>query len=303
MHHQNLLRALAFSLLALFGDAASGSITARKKTSVPRRQSESIATQKTFELRGGAFVEKTSVAQVATAVGLLQGAVLWANPQSACEGYGISTHSPLAVLTMRRLGVLLVQMGLLGVPFFNECSVQTTMGMASLGFVAEIARSVLKNEHTTIGFGLVPQLAILAQCSIVSYVNLSKQKCASTVNKANAVWLTLSGLLFALLPKWILEVGWGMSNVDDSVIGMVSGFGYWFLAYAIYAGGLAWNVDAIQSLTWNRLFILLIHFIPSRGGSIGMKNSKKMLLLVYQSIILAGLVLQDGIRCLVRCSV
>ena len=249
--------------------------------------------EKSSVVSGGVLVEKSTVAKVATAVSLLQGAVAWLDPESALKGYGIST-SPVAELIMRRLGIVLIQMGILGVClFFMNCSLQTTLGAASMVLAVEVVRSLLNNEQETIGFGLVPQLVILLQCSVVAYINLSNQGCTPATNKFNAIFVALIALTFAVIPKWVLEVGWGMTIDDDRIIGMASGFGYWCLAYAIYIAGLAWDVEAIEALTWNRLFILLIHIIPSRGESIGMNKSKQTILFAYQALVFAGLVLQD----------
>lgn len=296
-----------FSLLLLAPSCISAS-TARQKAFVAHRPNPSVLSlNKPLEIRGGALVESASVAKVATAVSLLQGAVAWLNPASACKGYGISV-APIAELIMRRLGLVLIQMGILGVcSFFKNCSVQTTLGAASwcqsLGLLVEIVRSLLGNEQETIGFGLVLQLVILLQSSMVAYVNLSNQEYAPAVNKVNSVLVTLMSLTFALVPKRVLEISWGMNIDDERVIGMVSGLGYWCVAYAVYIAGLAWNVDVQKALTWNRLCILLIHFIPSRGKSIGMNKSKQLILLAYQALVLAGLVLQDGVSCWARCSV
>lgn len=287
-----LVRRYLLALFSLFLIGASNASTARRRAFVPRKPtscSVDAPCEKSLKIRGGALVPKASVAKVATTISLLQGAVAYLNPNSACESYGIST-SPVAEVIMRRLGVVLIQMAILGVClFFKNCSINTAIGAASLGFVAEISRSLLKNEHKTIGFAFGPQVFILLQCSAVAYVNLWNQKCADAVNKANAVWIMLNGFLFALLPKWVLEVGWGMEHFDGKTLGMVSGFGYWFIAYAVYLAGLAWDVEAIKALSWSRFFILLIHLMPSRGDSIGMDKSKQMMLFAYQAIIFATL--------------
>jgi len=286
-----MVRRYLFALVSLFLVEASDASTARRRTFVPRKPTiVDTPMEKSLKIRGGALVPKTSVAKVATTISLLQGAVAYLDPKSACESYGIST-SPVAEIIMRRLGVVLIQMGILGVClFFKNCSIHTAIGAASLGFVVEIARSLLQNEHKTIGFALGPQIIILLQCSTVAFVNLWNQKYADAVSKANAVWVMLNGILFALLPKWVLEVGWGWNSlVDGKTLGMVSGFGYWFVAYAAYLVGLAWDVEATKALTWSRFFILLIHVIPSRGDSIGMDKSKQMILLAYQAIIFATL--------------
>ena len=298
---RNLLGALV-SLLVI---SSCGASTARQKAFVVHRPSKSVVTQlnKSLEIRGGALIEKQRVAQVATAVSLAQGAIAWLDPLRALDDYGIQA-TPVAKLIMRRLGAVLIQMGILGsCLFLSNCRLETTLGSASLVLSVEIVRSLIRKEYETIGFSLGPQLVILIQSLFVSYVNLSNQEYSSTVNKMNAVFVSIIALTFALVPKWVLGTCWGMNIDDKRLIAMVSGFGYWCVAYAIYIAGLAWNVEAFRALTWNRLFILLIHMIPSRGESIGMNKSKQMVLLAYQAIILVGLVLQDGVSCLVRCSV
>lgn len=287
--------------------AAAATSTSRQKAIVSRLTPPAILKNKSLEIpRGGALVEKTNVAKAASAVSLLQGAVAWLNPTSALEGYGLES-SPIALLIMRRLGMLLIQMGVLGVFLFfrnSTCSVQTALGAASLGFLVELARGLIQNDRKTLGSGIGPQLVLLLGSIIVSYTNLSNQKYADTVNKVNAVWALVNGVLFALFPAQVLNKGWGVGNdLDLKTIGMVSGLGWWCVAYSIFLAGLAWDMEAVKSLTWSRLMILLIHVIPSRGESIGMNESKKMVLFAYQAIILVGLFVQDGISCLIRCSV
>jgi hypothetical protein len=300
MGRRDLLGALV-SLLFL---SSCGASTAPQNAFVVRRPfTSAIQLKKSLETRGGALLEKRRVAQVATVVSLAQGALAWLDPLKALDGYGIQA-SPVAKLIMRLLGAALIQMGVIGLClFFTNCSLETTLGSASLGLVAEVVRSLKSKEHETIGFSLGPQLVILIQSLFVSDVNLSNRKVAATVNKINATLVSIIALSFALAPKWVLDTCWGMHIDDEKLIGMVSGFGYWCIAYAIYIACLAWNLEAFRALTWNRLFILLIHVIPSRGESIGMNKSKQMILLAYQALILVGLVLQDCVSCLVRCSV
>lgn len=141
----------------------------------PPKPDTSLQTQTHLALRGGVLVESKSVAKVATAVSLLQGAAAYLQPKEVCRGYGIAL-SPVAELIMRRLGLVLVQMGILGVClFFTDCSIETALSTASLGLAVDCARSLFNSEHKTIGFGLGTQLVMLAQSSIVAYMNLSNQ--------------------------------------------------------------------------------------------------------------------------------
>lgn len=304
MVRRNLLF-ISISFIVLASNAANAS-TARRRTSVVR-SSTTMKQSPVLEIRGGDIVKSNDAAKVATAVSLLQGAVSWLDPASALRGYGISTaSSPFAELIMRHLGVILIQMGTIGAClFFNSnCSTQTALGAASLVSSVEIVRSILSKQHTTVGSGrLAPQLAILVQSLFVAYANLSNLKYSSMVNKINSICLMSLAIALAVAPESLTSAAWGVSNLDGKTIGMASGLGYWLFAYSVYIGALAWDMEKLVALVWNRVCILLIHFLPSKGEPIGVKKSKRTVLLVYQALILAGLVLKDGVRCLIRCSV
>lgn len=116
----------------------------QRRRVVPRRTREE---QMHIIIRGGNIVfEKRTIAQLASAVSFLQGCSCWLLPGRTCRTYGIPAQL-IHEWAMRQVGIILLQFGLVGGCLFSKrCSLNTSIGVATLIRCGESCRSLLTNE-------------------------------------------------------------------------------------------------------------------------------------------------------------
>ena len=260
----------------------------QRRRVVARRREEQL-----HIIRGGNVVfEKRTIAQVASAVSFLQGCSCWLMPGRTCRTYGI--HAQLIhEWAMRQVGIILLQFGLVGGCLFSKrCSLNTSIGVATLIRCAESCRCLLTYEPQILGFAASPHYYSLVLNGVLAYIALSSQPFADKVNKLHGVFLSLSGLMVTLQPRKMLELA-GFQSFDRILLKLIRGYGLWVLSLSIFLGGLAWDVEPKRALAFSRVLILfrtlMVHFVLNRSGTF---NAKQVPWLIYHALI-ATLLLVD----------
>jgi hypothetical protein len=206
-------------------------------------------------------------------------------PGRTCRTYGI--HAQLIhEWAMRQVGIILLQFGVVGgCLFYKRCSLNTSIGVATLIRCVESCRCLLTNEPKVLGFAASPHYYSLVLNAVLSYTALSSQPFADKVNKLHGVCLSISGLVITLQPIKTLELA-GFPSVDRILLKLIRGYGLWVLSLSIFLGGLAWDVEPPIALAFSRVVILfrtlMVHFVLNRSGSF---NKKQVPWLIYHALI------------------
>jgi hypothetical protein len=184
------IRRLILTLLSfcLIGVAAKGNNDIPKVSLILRKfpiQSRRVVPRREeLHIRGGNVVfEKRTIAQVASAVSFLQGCSCWLLPGRTCRTYGIDAQL-IHEWAMRQVGIILLQFGLVGGCLFSKrCSLNTSIGVATLIRCAESCRCLLTNEPKILGFAASSHNYSLVLNGVLAYIALSSQPFADKVNK------------------------------------------------------------------------------------------------------------------------
>lgn len=263
----------------------------QRRRVVPRRRRE----EQLLHIRGGNVVfEKRTVAQVASAISFLQGCSCWLIPGRTCRTYGIHAAQLIHEWAMRQVGIILLQFGLVGCCLFSNkrCSLNTSIGVATLIRCAESSRCLLTNEPKILGFAASPHYYSLVLNGVLAYIALSSQEpFADKVNKLHGVCLAVSGLVTTLQPTKMLELA-GFLSVDRILLKLIRGYGLWVVSLSIFLGGLAWDIEPPRALAFSRVVILfrtwMVHFVLNRSGTF---NTKQVPWLIYHVFIATLLML------------
>jgi hypothetical protein len=282
---------LTFISFCLIGVVAKEVSLFRRKFPIQRRRVVPRRREEQLHIRGGNVVfKKRTIAQVASAVSFLQGCSCWLMPGRTCRTYGIDAQL-IHEWAMRQVGIILLQFGLVGGCLFTKrCSLNTSIGVATLMRCAESCRCLMTNEPQILEFAALPHYSLVLN-GVLAYIALSSQPFADTVNKLHGVCLFASGLVTALQPRKMLELA-GFLSADRILLKLIRGYGLWVLSLSIFLGGLAWDLEPPRALAFSRIVIflrtLMVHFVLNRSGTF---NTKQVPWLIYHALIATLLML------------
>lgn len=270
------------------------SFTTHRPPYAPHAQSKKPTWNKGLSVRGGGtIIDKSTVAQVATGVSSVQGALTYLAPESTCEAYGIKSPSPLSKLIMRRIGVVLLGFGILGyASFFNKnLSIDHAIGLVGASWAIEFATMILSNE--LVAMGGKNDIHYLYVFIASAFAAGSMSEYSALVSKVASIFYLLNALTVTLAPNKWRELWQLPVSGDETANIMLVDFGLWFVAFAVFAVGLAWGVDPLEAFSYSRIAVLLrtvfMNFLTGAFQQVGMKQANQFLWLLYQSLIVIGL--------------
>jgi hypothetical protein len=199
-------------------------------------------------VRGGAGpIDPQALAKWTTGMNLVNSIYTYLLPDKVREVYKIP-YSPLSTLIFQRHGIVLLACTLLAYCLlFQETSVETAVGVSTLPFIIDYARSELAGEPKKFGWGpMHSQLVPLAFAAVTCYGCLNSKDWANTTMKVYSVWLAMNGVLAGFAPD-SFEMLWYVKLTDIQKHGF-QWRGFFLLDYAVYIGCLAWGVAPMKAL-------------------------------------------------------
>jgi len=188
--------------------------------------------------RGGGPVDPSSAAKVIGSINLVHGAYCALSPRSNFEAYGMRGASPTNFLLMRRVGLIVLQLGIGAYTLlFKHYGINTFFSLIGLVWMAEVGHALLNNMSEITGPAKASDLHSLFVSAITVYGALNNTSWARTAYKVNAIYFLIAGLTAWFSPIAVLEAQ-AMKGADRCTAALVERFG----AKSLIAGTLQWSL-------------------------------------------------------------
>jgi hypothetical protein len=198
-------------------------------------------------VRGGAGpIDPQALAKGTTGMNLVNSIYTYLLPEKVREVYKIP-YSPLSDLIFQRHGVVMLACTLVAYCLvFQETSVETAVGVSTLPFIIDYARSELAGEPEKFGWPKYSQAVPLSFAAVTGYGCLNAKDWANAAMKVYSVWLAMNGILAAFAPESFAML-WYVKLTDIQNHGF-QWRGFFLLDLAVYIGCLAWGVAPTKAL-------------------------------------------------------
>jgi hypothetical protein len=238
------------------------------------------------------------VIHVVTRVSMIHGMVNYIAPGPVCETYGILKPSLLTQLLTRRIGIVLLSMGILvyGV-FVKEWDVEVCFGMSQIPWIVEFCGTILNDESKRVGFNssLSQYLALFVHAFAMYGAH---QPYSPIVMLTTGCFDAITGALMYFYPEFSLQSrGAIMKRTDPTSRWMTSyaatkDYGLWLCTYGLMLVLYAWGtMDPLKVFVYTRTFIFFRSFIVNvmEVDKLGFNPIKSNLLFSYHCIVAAAL--------------
>jgi hypothetical protein len=237
------------------------------------------------------------VIHVVTRVSMIHGMVNYIAPGPVCESYGILKPSLLTQLLTRRIGIVLLSMGILvyGV-FVKEWDVEVCFGMSQIPWIVEFCGTILNDEARRVGFNssLAQYVALLVHAFAMYGAH---HPYSPIIMLTTGCFDTITGAVMYFYPEFSLQSrGAVMKRTDvsrwSSSYAATKDYGLWLCIYGTMLMLYAWGtMDPLKVFIYTRTFIFLRSFIVNvmEVDKLGFSPTKSNVWFCYHFVVAAGL--------------
>ena len=199
-------------------------------------------TRQALELRGGWM---TPDAKDVAKLGLAVGTATTLSTKSVLEVTGNGNLDPMSVLTVRRIGGLILNYSVAAYLMLSQinASASTAVGVGSIVTVVELAKTLFDGTHKELGIPAEGQVIVLFITAIFSQLLINNDSGGGNLMKIYSGWSITNGVLMGVFAKLAIALYGSKVDAPPDLVCIVSLWGFslisWGTLMALLDNGMA----------------------------------------------------------------